>query len=361
MSRVIIASLKFSPGHINHIEAFGKGFGRLGHDVEYILAREYQALAGQLSAYGQVRYVSKYDRDIGEPNRGDQAGLMVLMNPALLNVRIARKYQRLGARVVYLYHEPWRGAKYYARLGIRSLLRAPIIRLATIGLLRHTDIVVVPSNTALTLYQQRSSRYNGQVRVIPLLFVDRYDEQSAPPGPGERKYISFIGHAVREHHLELFCQVVDYAAQVGIANGMRFLVATSSKLSRKQLDMLRVHERNGLVDLRSGEVLDSDTIDWCFRSSLVVWNVYASSTQSGVMAQAFMHGTPVIASKIGGLAEYVEPGVNGEFVSSAEPAAILEAINRIVNNEARYIAGARRTFLRQFEVTRHVDRLKELL
>lgn len=55
---------------------------------------------------------------------------------------------------------------------------------------------------------------------------------------------------------------------------------------------------------------------------------YKSATQSGVIATAFSSNTPVIASDVGGLGEYIEPGLTGFLVPPNDPIALAEAIIR---------------------------------
>lgn len=55
---------------------------------------------------------------------------------------------------------------------------------------------------------------------------------------------------------------------------------------------------------------------------------YKSATQSGVIATAFSYNTPVIASDVGGLGEYIESGLTGFLVPPNDPEALADAIIR---------------------------------
>ncbi len=56
---------------------------------------------------------------------------------------------------------------------------------------------------------------------------------------------------------------------------------------------------------------------------------YRSGSQSAVAPLAFAHGVPVLCTRVGGLDEIVEDGVNGLIVEPGSSAAIAEALGRL--------------------------------
>lgn len=55
---------------------------------------------------------------------------------------------------------------------------------------------------------------------------------------------------------------------------------------------------------------------------------YRSATQSGITAISYHFNVPVVATKVGGLEEYIRHGETGLLVEKAEPTAIAEAIRK---------------------------------
>ena len=73
-------------------------------------------------------------------------------------------------------------------------------------------------------------------------------------------------------------------------------------------------------------------------SSLVV-TPYKWATQSGVAAMAAAAALPIVTTNVGGLAEMVQPGVNGELVPPDDPGGLASAIARIASDLDRYRPG----------------------
>lgn len=60
---------------------------------------------------------------------------------------------------------------------------------------------------------------------------------------------------------------------------------------------------------------------------------YIDATQSGVILTSYALGRPVIASDVGGLSEYVREGETGLLVRSGDPAALADAITRVLSED----------------------------
>ena len=71
-----------------------------------------------------------------------------------------------------------------------------------------------------------------------------------------------------------------------------------------------------------------------FEAAEVVVLPYREATQSGVVLSAFAFGTPVIASRVGGIPEYVRDGIDGLLVSPGDPGELADAIFRCLTDQA---------------------------
>ncbi len=85
---------------------------------------------------------------------------------------------------------------------------------------------------------------------------------------------------------------------------------------------------------------------------------YRTATQSAVAALAFAFDRPVVATRVGGLAELVEDGVTGALVPAADPQGLAMAIDRVLADRRDWsaaIAGVRR----RLSWDRYVDLIGE--
>jgi glycosyltransferase involved in cell wall biosynthesis len=82
---------------------------------------------------------------------------------------------------------------------------------------------------------------------------------------------------------------------------------------------------------------------------------YTSATQSGVLAAAFGNGRFVIASKVGGIVDVVDDGVNGLLIEPGDARALAHALHAVATDAPlrnRLREGARRTALERLSWSR---------
>ena len=72
--------------------------------------------------------------------------------------------------------------------------------------------------------------------------------------------------------------------------------------------------------------LGDPEISYFFNQSCLCILPYKSASQSGVIATSYSFGVPVLATKVGGLGEYVIEGKTGYLVPPDNPSALAEAI-----------------------------------
>jgi glycosyltransferase involved in cell wall biosynthesis len=79
-----------------------------------------------------------------------------------------------------------------------------------------------------------------------------------------------------------------------------------------------------------------------------------------VLAEAMAVGTPVVATRVGGLAEVVDDGVTGRLVEPGDPAALAAAVSEVLSRHAEMGAAAR-THAQQFGADAYADRVEALI
>jgi glycosyltransferase involved in cell wall biosynthesis len=79
-----------------------------------------------------------------------------------------------------------------------------------------------------------------------------------------------------------------------------------------------------------------------------------------VLAEAMAVGTPVVATRVGGLAEVVEDGVTGRLVEPGDPAALAAAVQEVLARRDGMSAAAR-AHAQQFGADAYADRVEALI
>ena len=79
-----------------------------------------------------------------------------------------------------------------------------------------------------------------------------------------------------------------------------------------------------------------------------------------VLAEAMAVGTPVVATRVGGLAEVVADGVTGRLVAPGDPAELAAAVLEVLADRERMGAAARE-HARQFGADAYADRVEAIL
>lgn len=88
----------------------------------------------------------------------------------------------------------------------------------------------------------------------------------------------------------------------------------------------------GRIDVLPGHIAN-DQLAELHRQAAVVACPYRDATQSGVILTAYAFGTPVVASAVGGVPEQVDDGDSGLLVPPDDPAALADALVRILTDE----------------------------
>ena len=163
-------------------------------------------------------------------------------------------------------------------------------------------------------------------------------EAAGPPGPG--------------FHVLMFGRMESYKGLGVLYEAVERLAAEGYELplhlagSGPELEALEARfRRHPAVSVDKRFVAAADLITLIQSVDCVVLP-YTGATQSGVLAAAFGNGRFVIASRVGGIADIVENGVNGLLVPPGDAEALARALRVVATDEAlraRLCEGARRT------------------
>ena len=130
---------------------------------------------------------------------------------------------------------------------------------------------------------------------------------------------------------------------------LKFLIATRSHFSNERQAKIDQCASTGRLVVQSGTPMTNVEINQYYAKSLVVWNAYKRSMQSGVLPKAYMFGAPVLVS-VANQNEYFENGVHGALVSNCYNLdEFVKAVITIRSNWFATSQNCRNYYLRNFD------------
>lgn len=348
----LIASLNFHPGHFSHLVANYRLLGESGYVPHLYVDRSFNGMDAD----------DEFSK-INEPEdlrRLETVDVAVFWFPSVRNVlEILRLRLRFGTKVVYVNHEPWDSLASYraSGFGFLKIIKIWLISLVNILVVLLSHGVVLPSSGAYALYRKKFAWLNRNYRRIPLLF----DDEAKGATDAGREFVSYVGTVAADHAFDRFVLFVDAAVTNGWLPGLRFLVATRSEIPDRERKILARHLPSGRVVVVEGRPMSNQEINGHFQRSLVVWNAYHRSMQSGILPKAYMFGAPVITLRRNG-GEFVDDHVTGVLVErNDDPLEIRKAVEEIRRNPGAFARASRERFLKTFHYEGAIDDFRQLL
>jgi len=341
-----IISLKYAPGLLKEFKLLGENIRSHGFTVDYILCKEYSKLencpssAEFLTSANEITDLIKesvkliFQKDLIRIFSNGQPQFICFYNPHPLNIWIARfirKCYRETNLALYL-HDPYKADKnFYGKLKASYITLVELIQGITI---KYMDSVISPSDYSAYLFRSRYPRFKGMNYIAPLLVPDYREIEKE-----NRKFFSIVGnvHAATGH--DTFIRTTKYIVSQGIEHQLALI--SSSNCISDYLSSLNDNERK-ILNVKNKAIINDSEINEIIRESLAVFRLDREVTQSGVIPNSFMNGTPVIARDIPGLTQHVKHKENGYIVpNDCTPEDIIYAMNyvkehfTILSREAR--------------------------
>lgn len=344
MSTALIVSLNFNPGHASHLVASYRQCEELGYESVYCIAEAFKPFLPSQSRFilfGKDSY--------------PHADLAIFLFPSQKNLSLVWKLKRRGTKIIYIFHEPLAPLKEYKKAGFSHIYLAKLWLVNRISALtvKWSDAVLLPSKKAVDLYLANSLYRNKNYHYLPLLFEDeRTPENTAT----KRCYFSYIGTVAADHSFNEYLRFVEWAIEKNRLPSLQFLVATKSQFEVPS----QIADSPRLI-IRKGRPLSNVEINDCYASSYVVWNAYARTTQSGVLAKSFMFGTPAIVLR----KNLSECSVDGKEVVAIDDNTSYEEIERalevVLNDFDSLSSNARERFMSTFYYQEYNQQIKEII
>ena len=343
--KVAVLSLRFAPGHVAHLRAYRELFSALGCEVRLFLDKPYRD------------FIDEDSRHIFLDNTEDvfnwKPDVVFSYNIANDNIKVAKACKKAKIPFYYVLHEPWDSFKDLLALGKRAPRRvaANIVNYLTS---KSAHKVILASENGVAKYKKYMKGCNKNYALFPLIFCDDYDENAT----FERKYFSFIGGFTEPRGCSAFLDFVRYSIERG--KSIKFCIASRNDVNISD-SVLQQAINDGMLLVFSGKPMTSDEINQHYRESVCSWNAYKSSTQSGVLPNALMQGSPVLVTDRGDSKDIVTEKKEGCFISLPHKNEEIErAFDYIEAHVDEMSAAARDTFHADYEYRIYLDKAREV-
>lgn len=345
--RFAVVSLRFAPGHIAHLRAYQCLFSDLGCNVHLFLDEGYKQF---LNNTYNITYINNINEIISwNPDA------VLSYNISSNNITLAKKCKRNRIKFYYILHEPWDTLKELISLGKRMPRRivANVVNYLTA---HYSYKVVLASENGKQKYLKHMKGCNLNYSVFPLIFCDDYDKSCNI----KRTFFSFIGGFTVMRGCLDFLNFVKFSIETGL--NIHFCIATRSNIATHlNSPLLRQAINEHFLTIFAGSPMTTEEINQHYRESICTWNAYKSSTQSGVLPNALMQGTPVLITNRGDSKNIVEEKREACFVSpTPSNDEIRKAFDYIQAHIVEMSEAARQTFLNTFDYSKHLSDAKDV-
>lgn len=348
MKTALVISLNFNPGHVSHLRASYRQFEDLGFESCYYVNKAFE------------RFLPKGARAIfyGE-DKPKAADVAIVWFPSQKNLSVMWALKRkFKTKIIYCFHEPVTSFKEYHDSGYtrKQVLIERIKDWIGAYTSNIANAVVLPSKKAYNNYLAGKLYKNPNAIYLPLMYDDERTEEHIKT---ERKYFSYIGTVAPDHSFNEFVSFIKWAYKQESLNKVHFLIATRSEVLCDD-EMNKMIEA-GRLKLIQGKPMDDETINSCYASTYVVWNAYARTMQSGVLAKSFMFGTPAIVLRKN-LSEFTEDGKEVVAIDDNTSCEQIEnAVLTIINNFIDFSKSARNRFENSFFYKNYNNTIKSII
>jgi glycosyltransferase involved in cell wall biosynthesis len=203
--------------------------------------------------------------------------------------------------------------------------RVELARRLTYGRVGH---FILHAAAGRHVFQQRYKVPKERVTVVPLAANDVMRAWLGAPVKPDDRTVLFFGRLSPYKGLEVLFAAMERVTEW--VPGVRLIVA-GRPVGGYRLQHLPRLSRGGQLELIEDHVSNAHLVDLCQRATVVACP-YVEASQSAVVLTAFALGTPVVASAVGGLPEYVDDGETGLLVPPGDADALARALTRVLED-----------------------------
>ena len=188
---------------------------------------------------------------------------------------------------------------------------------------------------------------------LPLMYCDEREERHTRM---PRLYFSYIGTVAADHSFQEYLEFVEWAVTNNKLVDICFMIGTKS-----EFEIPEALKTSNRVTIHKGQPMTNEEINAYYSSSIAVWNAYARTTQSGVLAKSFMFGTPAIVLRTN-LNEFTRDGQNVVAIDdNTDKEQIAAAVEKIYGNFDTFSSECRKEFEKSFYYRAHNEEFRRII
>lgn len=191
------------------------------------------------------------------------------------------------------------------------------------------DILVLSNSCLLDLKRNLPSNIARKARLGFHPIYDAYEGDTSKTNALPR--ILFFGMIKPYKGLDVLLEAMPII-RVAIPDIRLVIAGTVYKDKTAFTEMIRQLDISANVETHFRYISDEEVAGF-FRQSDLCILPYKSATQSGVISTSYSYDTPVVASDVGGLSEYIESGETGLLVPPQNAPALAAAVIRFYGSE----------------------------
>ena len=201
-------------------------------------------------------------------------------------------------------------------------------RLARFLLFRRASRFVLYNKASQVTFARRYRIPDWLTRTVSLGAYELHEPVGADGGQDSGPIVLFFGRISLYKGLDVLYQAAPLVAQR--VPGVRFVVA-GRPVPRYRIPPPPPLPGGATIDVQF-EYIHNERMRTLFHSARVVACPYLEATQSGVVLTSYGFGKPVIASRTGGLPEYVRDGETGLLVRPGDAQELADALVRVLQD-----------------------------
>jgi len=340
MALAILISKRFNPGHISQMEANAKLLEKNGFDVRYRVNRKYLFFPDSTMKGKEAGL-----RDWLVLGQGDLFIVWFSSISVIFDLLLIRLLTR--ATTVFVHHEPYISFSHYRVAGFSYLKSLRVTAISFVNWI----ICTLSKKIILQSVRAYTSIPNAKIEPIRygklnMLFAD---ETSSQTQNLPRGFVSYIGTIAEDHAFDDFVRIMHGCIVADMLQPLRFLIATRSQIPKHHRVMIDRCITSGRLIVQSESPMTNNEINQFYAQSFVVWNAYRRFMQSGVLAKAYMFGSPVLVAT-SNQCEHFQEGVHGALISDhCTLQEFRQAINRLQSRWPIISQNCRNCYLQHFD------------